>query len=326
MIQFDKIDLVLKNPKYQSLVVTGHVNIDFDSCGSIASFVSLAENYYHKNCDIVVDADNLAMNLQFPLQERADKLIDGTKEISKGYDLLVVLDCGDKSRIPEGLHSLSQKTDVLVIDHHKSESDFGTYRFVDSNASAVGQIIYNLAKFVGYRGDLTFANGIMISIYGDTGSFCHNNTTAEIFEIASEMCKLGASPNTISRAMFYNSSVKKLKVSSIIYDSIKQYEDGKITMMSVDENAIKHLDISKSDIDGFAESTLKVMGTKIGVYVKIQDNFVKFSFRSIPGVNVREVAEKFGGGGHDLAAGCKIENKGFLQIWEEILFELKKRV
>ena len=324
MIDFSQIDEILKNSKYKRLIVTGHSNIDFDSCGSMGAFVDIVENHYGLHCDVIIDSDSLASNMTYALSDRIDRLIDGSKEINGDYDLLVVLDCSDAFRVPFGAEELSKQIDTLVIDHHMSTSEFGTYRFVDPEIPAVGMAMYSLAKHIGYKPGEKFANAVMVSIYGDSGSFGNNNTTAEVFEVAAEMCKLGANPNSVTRSMFYNSSVKKLKVASLIYDSVRQFEDGQISLMVVDEKQMVNLDASKSDIDGFAASTIRIAGTKVGVYAKISEDSIKFSLRSIPSINVRKVAEIFGGGGHDVAAGCKIESTDFDTVLAELLKELRK--
>jgi len=330
VINFSKLDLILKNSKYQRLIITGHTNVDFDSVGSMVSFADIVHNHYKKTCDLVIEGETIAENMQYALNGFIGKIVNGTEDaktnISENYDLLVVLDCSDSHRVPEGLNSLVEKLDILVIDHHYSTNDFGTYRFINSEVPATGMIVYELAKYLKYPIKKHFADAVMVSIYGDTGSFGNANTTAKVFEVASEMCKQGSNPNEIYRSMFYNSSIKKMKISSVVYDSVRQFANGKITLILVDEKTMVNLGANKSDIDGFAGDTLKVSGTKIGVYAKISKDTIKFSFRSLPNIDVRSVAKIFGGGGHKVAAGCKIADTNFEKVWNDILEELKKIV
>src|SRR5207244_12789131 len=106
-----------------------------------------------------------------------------TPAVDRPYDAVFVIECSDIDR--PGLTDL-EKQFVVNIDHHSTTALFGAINWIDSTASAVGEMIYNLCKATGVRVTREIAECVYTAPLTDTGSSHYSNTTELTFKIASE--------------------------------------------------------------------------------------------------------------------------------------------
>jgi phosphoesterase RecJ-like protein len=94
----------------------------------------------------------------------------------------------------------SRKQFVVNIDHHSTTALFGSINWIDSTASAVGEMIYNLCKATGVRVTKEIAECVYTALITDTGSFHYSNTTERTFKVASELVRTGVKPAKTAEA------------------------------------------------------------------------------------------------------------------------------
>src|SRR5205085_6974961 len=97
-----------------------------------------------KSAEVIVHGDVPAAYRDLP---GADEIKD-VREINGRYDAVFVIECSDLER--PGIKGLDNVLTVN-IDHHATSEHFGTINWIDSTASAVGEMIYNLCKAIGGR-------------------------------------------------------------------------------------------------------------------------------------------------------------------------------
>ncbi len=59
-----------------------------------------------------------------------------------------MLDCGDFKRINANLCMQNKKFELINMDHHLSNDLYGDLNFVDTSASAVGEIVYEVLRLL----------------------------------------------------------------------------------------------------------------------------------------------------------------------------------
>src|SRR5205807_8925813 len=114
-----------------------------------------------------------------------------TPSDDRPYDAVFEIECSDINR--PGLIDL-EKQFVVNIDHHSTTALFGAINWIDSSASAVGEMICNLCKATGGRVTKEIAECVYTALLTDTGSFHYSNTTERTFKIASELVPPGVQP------------------------------------------------------------------------------------------------------------------------------------
>ncbi len=78
-------------------------------------------------------------------------------------------------------------------------SEFGDVNWIDREACAVGEMVYELALAAGARITPDIATCIYTSVLTDTGSFCYGSTDENTFALARELVLHGADPRAIAR-------------------------------------------------------------------------------------------------------------------------------
>ena len=286
--------------------ITSHVRPDGDSLGSSLGLYWLLRAL-EKDVEVIMRDPAPHAYQKLP---GAD-LIRVTPAVDRQYDAVFVIECSDIDR--PGLIDL-EKQFVVNIDHHTSTVLFGTINWIDSTASAVGEMIYNLCKATGVRVTKEIAEGVYTALLTDTGSFHYSNTTERTFKIASELVRTGVRPAKTAEAIYGNYQWPKIELLSQVLSTAKRDETGHVAYMRHTLAMQEHTKASEEDADGFVNYPLAVGEVHaVALFKECSPGVYRTSLRSKGEVNVAKVAEYFGGGGHRNAAGCTLKG-----TWDEI--------
>ena len=246
----------------------------------------------------------------------AYQLLPGAKEVretpivDRSYHAVFVIECSDISR--PGLIGL-EKQFVVNIDHHSTTALFGTINWIDSTASAVGEMIYNLCKATGVRVTKEIAECVYTALITDTGSFHYSNTTERTFKVASELVRTGVKPAKTAEAVFASYPWSRIRLMGEVLSSAKRDSSGRVASLQLSLEMQNRSGASDEDADGFVNYPLTVGEVEaVALLKECAPGIYRTSLRSKGDVNVARVAEKFGGGGHRNAAGCTLKG-----TWEE---------
>jgi phosphoesterase RecJ-like protein len=238
-------------------------------------------------------------------------LLPGAGEIKKvadvngNYDAVFVIECSDIAR--PGIKYLENQF-VVNIDHHATSEHFGAINWIDSTASAVGEMIYNLCKAIGGRVTKEIAECVYLALVTDTGSFHFPNTTDRTLKVASELVKVGVKPANISEAVYSSYSWSRIELMRQVLSTVRRHHTGRVAWMRQTLEMAELAGAVDGDNNGFVNIPLSAKEIVAVVYMRqVQPEAFRVSLRSKGDINVARVAERFGGGGHKNAAGCRVE-------------------
>jgi len=298
------VELVEKKDRF---AITSHVRPDGDSLGSSLGLYWLLRAL---DKDVEVTMRDTAPHAYQQLP--GANAIRVTPSVDRPYDAVFVIECSDIDR--PGLIDL-EKQFVVNIDHHSTTALFGAINWIDSTASAVGEMIYNLCKATGVRVTKEIAECVYTALLTDTGSFHYSNTTERTFKIASELVRTGIKPAKTAEAIFGSYQWPKIELLSLVLATAKRDETGHIAWMEQTLEMQEQTRASEEDADGFVNYPLSVGEVEAtALFKECSPGVYRTSLRSKGDVNVAKVAEQFGGGGHRNAAGCTL--KGNLESVE----------
>ncbi len=280
--------------------ITTHIKPDGDGVGSSLGLCWLLRSL-GKTAEVVVHGD---VPIAYRSLPGADEIRD-TKTIDGDYDAVFVIECSDLDRpCIAGL----DRHFTVNIDHHATSDHFGTINWIDSTASAVGEMIYNLCKAIGGRITKEIAECVYMALVTDTGSFHFSNTSERTLKVASELVKAGAKPAKISEAVYNNYPWSRIELMRQVLETVKRDETGRIAAMRQTLAMHELAGAVDGDNNGFVNIPLAAREVVAVVYMReVAPNQYRASLRSKGDINVARVAEKFGGGGHRNAAGLGIE-------------------
>ena len=286
--------------------ITSHVRPDGDSLGSSLGLFWLLRAL---DKDVEVIMRDAAPHSYQKLPGAGE--IHVTPAVDREYDGVFVIECSDIDR--PGLIDL-EKQFVVNIDHHSTTELFGTVNWIDSTASAVGEMIYNLCKATGVRVTKEIAECVYTALLTDTGSFHYSNTTERTFKIASELVRIGVKPAKTAEAIFGSYLWPKIELLGQVLATCRRDESGHVAWMRQTLEMQERTCASDEDADGFVNYPLAVGEVEASALFKeCSPGVYRTSLRSKGDVNVAKIAEQFGGGGHRNAAGCTLKGD-----WDEI--------
>lgn len=291
------VELIEKKQKFG---ITTHIKPDGDGVGSSLGLCWLLRSL-GKSAEVIVHGEIPPSYMSLP---GADE-IRHVDAIDNDYDAVFVIECSDLGR--PGIKGLDAAFTVN-IDHHATCEHFGTINWIDSTASAVGEMIYNLCKAIGGRVTKEIAECVYMALVTDTGSFHFPNTTERTLKVASELVKAGAKPAKISEVVYNNYPWSRIELLRQVLGTVRRDESGRIASMRQTLAMREAAGAIDGDNNGFVNIPLAARDVRAVVYMReVGKDKYRVSLRSKGDINIARVAERFGGGGHKNAAGLSIE-------------------
>lgn len=296
----------------QHILIASHAEPDGDSVGSLVA-LGLALTKLDKKITMHTPSPIPAVYRFLP---GASRIVQQIQDADI-YDLALVLDCGDLTRIGDTSAEIGRIPVLINIDHHVSNTGFGHIQFIDTDACATAEIIYRLINALEIPFDKDIATSIYTGILTDTGSFRFSNTNQAAFAISKVMTDAGVEPHNVAQRVFGTYSLGRIKLLNMALNSIEISENGKLSMMTVTRSMLNTTGTSTEDLDGMINYARRIEDVKVAALIhEIKNGAGKFtnmnryhvSLRSDSSVDVAKIAGKFGGGGHASAAGFQIES------------------
>lgn len=224
------------------------------------------------------------------------------------YKTVVCVDVADTKLLGD-MKSVGD-TAALCIDHHLSNTGYAERTLVRPEYAAACELVYEVIRALGVEFDKTLAECIYTGTATDTGCFKFSNTTAQTHIIAAEMIRYGADFARINYINFDLKTQGRIKLEQEILKNIRYYADGRVALISVPLSLLESLsDVDSDDVGALSNIPRQIEGVDIGICMKEKKPGVfKASMRSSKLVNVAEICGKFGGGGHERAAGCSFSD------------------
>jgi phosphoesterase RecJ-like protein len=283
----------------RSFAITSHIRPDGDSLGSSLGLYWLLQAL-EKDAEVIMRDPVPHSYRHLPAWQK----VRVTPSVDRNYDAVFVIECSDISR--PGLVNLDKQY-VVNIDHHSTTALFGTINWIDSTASAVGEMIYNLCKATGVRVTKEIAECVYTALITDTGSFHYSNTTERTFKVASELVRTGVKPAKTAESIFASYPWSRIQLLGDVLSTARRDTSGRVACMRQTLDMQQRSKAAEEDTDGFVNYPLTVAEVEaVALLKECAPEVYRTSLRSKGDVNVARVAELFGGGGHRNAAGCTL--------------------
>ena len=223
------------------------------------------------------------------------------------WDAVAVLDVADPKLLGKRGELLKHTDCVINLDHHVSNFKFGHYNLIDAKASATAEIAYRLIAALGVPLDRDMALAIYTGICTDTGGFSYSNTSAESHKIAAITLEFGIDVEHLRYKFFDAITIGKLHCHGYVANTLRLYENGRYAIAVVSIATLEEIGATEADCEGLVNIGRNIVGVEVSLFAReIRPNEFRINLRSRGDTDVAEIARKFNGGGHKLAAGCTI--------------------
>jgi len=315
---FEQIGKVLR--EHQHFAILGHVRPDGDALGSQ---LALALSLEQLGKDVRVWNED-GMLEKYSFLPRAE-LLTKPPATADHFDVAVALDTAIQNRLGTALAAIGSAKIWINIDHHSSNPGYGDLVMVDVSAPATGEIIFNLIRSQGLPFTHDIAENLYAAISTDTGSFQYPKTTARTFEIAAELVRAGGlDVGEISQQLYENYARRRLELLRELLRTMRFSEHDRVARFSLTLKTAADLGVLPEDNEGLIDHLRAIRGVIVAVFFEeLADGKVRVSMRSKDeAVDVCAICQKFGGGGHTLAAGARVRGS-LAEVEEKVLEEIR---
>src|SRR5437868_8193785 len=315
---FDEIRQVLR--EHQRFAILGHVRPDGDALGSQ---LALALSLEQLGKDVRVWNED-GMLEKYSFLPRAELL---TKSPARAHhvDVAIALDTAIQNRLGTALAAVRSAKIWINIDHHLSNPGYGNIAYVDPSAPATAEIVFRLIKSQGLPFNRDIAENLYAAISTDTGSFQYPKTSAHTFEIAAELIRTGLDVGHLSQQLYENYPRRRLELLRELLRDMRFQQKDRVASFSLTLKAAAELGVLPEDNEGLIDHLRAVRGVIVAIFFEeLAEGKVRVSMRSKDeAVDVCAICQKFGGGGHTLAAGARIRGS-LAEVEEKVLEEVRE--
>jgi phosphoesterase RecJ-like protein len=286
----------------QRFMLTSHARPDGDSIGSQLA-MAYALDALGKQARIINADPPPDHYREFPGMDRIEIAPVATGDA----DAVIVMECSDITRT--GVTGFEGRY-IINIDHHAGNRMYGELNWFDESAAACGEMVFDLIRSLGVPLSREIATHIYLAILTDTGSFHHSNITPRTFDICRQAVVAGVNPATMARSVFDSNSFGKLKLIGALLDAMELTDHGRLAVLYMDDAMLAASGCTHNDTEGVINLPLTAREIQAVVFFKAGANEdIRVSMRSKYDVDVRMVANSYGGGGHKNAAGFTVTGK-----------------
>jgi bifunctional oligoribonuclease and PAP phosphatase NrnA len=308
----------------ERILAISHANPDADAVAALLSF-KMAFEWKNKAVWVALGSGTVPETLAYlpglvSLKQVSELNVDE-------FDLVAFLDCADEARVgPAGEDVLREslaRTPVINIDHHVTNSRFGTINLIDIEAAATCEILHLMFEDLGIPLDPDTATILMSGIQGDTLGLRTPSTTGRTMEVSAALLRAGADLDTIVDYMFRIRPYSTLKLWGLALSAASF--KGELIWTEITSEMLGQAGADESEAEGIVNFLAGTRGARAAAMLYRKSDGWRVSMRSLSDdVDVSALAGKFGGGGHARAAGCSLtgdvtQRDAFLESISELI-------
>ena len=291
------------------VLAIGHESPDADALGAALAIGLLVEA---RGGRATVAASDAVPDLYRFLEGSDAVRTDPEPDVT--YDLVVLCDCGDLSRvgpIRDRNAALFAGTPLLTIDHHASNNASGDLVWIDANAAATCEMVALLAARLGVplalgRGHLAAA--LPAGIVMDTATFAHPNATPRTLQVAAALVEAGAPLSEISRRLYRSKPDAQLALFGRVLGRLESHADGLVIASTMQLEDLRATGARSEHSEGIIDLLAQSETAEVALLLKEKDDATRVSVRTKPGgVDATALCATWGGGGHARAAGASLD-------------------
>jgi phosphoesterase RecJ-like protein len=314
--KFDEISRVLR--EHNRFAILSHVRPDGDALGcQIALALSLQQ--FGKEVRVWNEDGMLEKYSFLPRAELLTKPPAAPEDV----DVAIALDTAIQNRLGTAFGAVRSAKIWINIDHHSSNPGYGHLVYVDPTAPATGQIIFDLIQSQGFPFNREIAENLFAAISTDTGSFQYPKTSARTFEIAAQLVCTGINVGRLNQQLYENYPRRRIELLRELLRTMRFECDGRVASFGLSLKTAAALQALPEDNEGLIDHLRAIRGVIVAVFFEeLSDGKVRVSMRSkTEGIDACVICQKFGGGGHTLAAGARVRGT-LAEVEKKVLEEI----
>jgi phosphoesterase RecJ-like protein len=282
-----------------------HVSPDGDALGSMLAFAHVLRDLGKPCVASFGDPFVVPSNLRFL---PGIELLSEPASYPAAPTLMVTFDVAGPDRLGSLAPHADKARDLLVIDHHASNTGFGTAQLVDPAAVATAVIVDGLIDRMGAAVTRDVALCLYTGLVSDTGSFKYAGTTPRVHDLAGRLLATGIDPALVARELWDRAPFGYLRVLAGALDRAR-LEPAAARGLGLVWTTVSKADraaanVEYDQLEGVIDQLRRVDEAEVAVVCKETDDGVWYvSTRSKGRIDLSRVCAALDGGGNPRMAG-----------------------
>ncbi len=314
------IDRILEAVRQnRTFCIVGHIRPDGDCVGSQLGLALALQNEGKRvvcwNEDVVPD--------KYRFLNR-DGLFQKPKR-GKKFDCVIAADCASFERLGKAGKCVVHRKILINIDHHESNTRYGDINWVSAREASTGELIYRLLKVARWPITKPIADCLFTAVSTDTGSFQYPTTRPGTFHVGAELVTRGADLARICDEVYQSYPLSRVRLLKHVYNHFHLTHRNQIAYFWLRKADFSRAGSEGDQTEGLIDHIRDIAPVVVAcVFEEIEPELTRISLRSKSDkVNVSDIAEQFGGGGHPAAAGARIPGKP-LSVQRQVIAAVKR--
>lgn len=287
----------------ERVALIGHVTPDADCMGVIGA-MKLALEQMGKTPCVSMPAGSVSRKLQF-MVELGGWQPASTDELA-ACNLAMAMDTAKDKRVNvDGKLEALPGVRVLNVDHHASNTMYGAVNWVEGTRSSSCEMVYEIIRALGLEVTPAIATLLYAGIHNDTQGFSLSNTTPRSLQVGYELTEAGAAVVETCERLNRSYNQPEFGLLKTVYANTKVSDDGRLGWSTCDHDEIVGAGCTAEDIDDQVEIVRSIEGVRVAIlFSEGRKGKIRMNFRGERGLPILDLAQQFGGGGHEMAAGA----------------------
>ncbi len=290
----------------QVILIATHANPDADAIASVLAMRLLLDET-HQIVVMATGDGRVPATVRF--LPAVDRFAQPSELQARSFDRVVLVDCADPSRLGPLFREFPGWFDgsipVVNIDHHVTNTRFGTVNLVDPEAAATTEILSEFVLQLGLPVSPELATCLLTGIYGDTLGLQTSSTRPKTMRLAAHLLETGAELSTIVTHLFRQRPFSTVRLWGLALARARF--DGGMVWTEITPGMLEESGATAAEGEGIVNFLSDTEGAAIAILFYQQPEGWRVSLRSTSDVlDVAEIAARYGGGGHSRAAGCRL--------------------
>ncbi|HFI0364663.1 TPA: DHH family phosphoesterase [Streptococcus suis] len=312
-----------------AVFVVGHRNLDMDALGSAVGMQYFAQNIMN-NAYTVYNPDEMAPDIARAIKKLSDENCSNLLTVEEAMKMVTfqsLLIMVDHSKIGLTLDKdfYEQFTQVVVVDHHRRDTDFpnnAVLTYIESGASSASELVTELIQFQNdkhHKLNRIQSSLLMAGVMLDTKNFT-SRVTSRTFDVASYLRTRGSD------------SLEIQQIAATDFEEYRQINELILSGQRIESNVVIACADDTKEYDNIipskAANTILDMAGIEAVFVVTRNTkgYVSISARSHSKINVQRIMEEMGGGGHFNLAAAQVYDQTIAEVCEKLTDKIREEI
>ena len=278
-------------------VICGHARPDGDSIGSVMAMAAALRTLGRTVRTLCSDPPPSPF-LMLPSMAG----LEIVRQVDATGATVIVMESG--ALVRTGIEGLDAAAAIANIDHHLGNTAYGTVNWFDEGAAACVEMVADAIDALGVAWTPEIATFLYLGLLTDTGGFRHSHISARSFELARRCVVAGADPVRIGQIAYDSFSLGRVRLIGELLHGMRLDADGRLAILTLTPDVHERAGSAPDETEGLINLPFTAQSIRAVCMLRNDDGDVtRVSLRSKGTIDVRSVAQQFGGGGHANASG-----------------------